>query len=58
MSPALEGTDQALESGSLEAQVKLVRAGLSAGIRARFASATEKKHLSEATLEAGQPHPP
>jgi hypothetical protein len=51
--PAIEGADQGLQSGSVEALVKLVSAEVSQGIRTRFAHAMEtKKHAEESVAEA------
>lgn len=52
--PAIEGADKALESGSVEAVIKLVTDEAAAGIRKRFAEASQKKAHADHNVEAGR----
>jgi hypothetical protein len=52
--PAIAASDRALETGSVDALVKLVTDAAAAGIRARFREAAEaKKHAAE-SVDAGR----
>jgi hypothetical protein len=52
--PAVAASDRALETGSVDALVKLVTEAAAAGIRARFREAAEaKKHAAE-SVDAGR----
>jgi hypothetical protein len=54
LGPAVAGADESLETGSVEALVKLVTGDVAAGIRQRFARASEtRKHMDE-SVEAGR----
>lgn len=54
LDPAVEAADQALDSGKADALIKTVTEEAAAGIRQRFADATEKKKHAEHNVEAGR----
>ena len=54
LSPAIEEADKALESGSVDQVAKIVTEDAAAGIRKRFADASEKKAHAEHNVEAGR----
>jgi hypothetical protein len=54
LGPAVEGADRALDSGSVEDLVKLVTGDVAAGIRQRFARASEGRKRMDASVEAGR----
>lgn len=52
--PAIKGADQALESGSVDALVKLVTSDIAAGIRKRFTQAMEARRHADDSVERGR----
>lgn len=54
LGPAIAGADKALETGSVDAVVKLVTDEAAAGVRKRFAEAREKKKHADESVEAGR----
>ena len=52
--PAVEGADKALETGSIDAVIKLVTGDVAAGIRARFNRTVEARKQADASVEAGR----
>ena len=54
LDPAIAASDRALETGSVDALVKLVTEAAAAGIRARFREAAEAKNHAGASVDAGR----
>jgi hypothetical protein len=54
LDPVVAWTDQALETGSVDAVVQLVTQQVSAGIRRRFALALERKKHAEESVPGGR----
>jgi hypothetical protein len=54
LDPAVAGADKALETGSVDALVKLITEDAAAGLRRRFAEALEKKKHADKSVEAGR----
>jgi hypothetical protein len=54
LGPAVVGADRALDSGSVEDLVKLVTGDVAAGIRQRFARASEARKHMDASVGAGR----
>ena len=52
--PIVAAADKALETGSVDALVKLVSDAVAAGIRERFAQANETKKHADENIEAGR----
>lgn len=52
--PAVEGADQALDKGSVDALVALVTSHIGAGMRERFAHASAAKQHADASVEQGR----
>ena len=48
------GADKALETGSIDAVIKLVTGDVAAGIRARFNRTVEARKQADASVEAGR----
>jgi hypothetical protein len=54
LEPGIAEADKALETGSVDAEVKRVMDETAAGIRKRFTEAREKKQHAEESVEAGR----
>lgn len=54
LGPAVAGSDEALESGSVDALVKLVTDKAAAGVRERFQRVAEKRKHADESVEAGR----
>jgi len=53
-SPFVRAADQALQTGSADALVKLVTADVEKGIRQRFAMASERRRTADSSVAAGR----
>lgn len=54
LGPAIPAADRALDTGSVDALVKLLTEEVAAGVRQRFSHALEAKRSAEASVEAGR----